>query len=86
MKYRIMKTDDGKFVAQVKRGLLDNWDDIFYAGVLGLVKYSDYKSRMGLHNNRYSDTIEACERIIEEHKRIVLRENGGNLTLIKEYD
>lgn len=86
MKYRIMKTDNGKYLAQVKRGWFSEWDDIFYAGVSGLVEYSKYKRWRGAHNNRWSETIEECERIIEAHKRNEIVESGANLTKVREYD
>lgn len=82
MKYRIMKTDTGKYVAQVKKGWLWGWDDIFYAGIEGLVEYSQFKESYGRHNNRWSDTKEECEEIITEHKRMTEVEEGKNLRKI----
>lgn len=86
MKYRIMRTDNWKYVAQVKRGWFSDWDDIFFAGSAGLVEYSKFKYKYGSHNNRYSETIEECERIIEAHKRNEIVESGRNLTKVKDYD
>lgn len=84
MKYRIMKTDNGMYVAQVKRGWLSGWDDIFFAGVAGLVEYSDFRRSYGTHNNRYSNTVEECEYAIKVHKDMERENNGENLTIVKE--
>lgn len=81
-----MKTDDGQYVAQVKKNFLSDWDDIFYAGMAGLVEYSRFKNAYGRHNGRWSDTVEECEEIIKNHKRLVEVESGGNLTPVKFYD
>lgn len=78
-----MKTDKGKYVAQVKRCFLCEWDDIFYAGVCGLVEYSAFKANYGEHNNRYSDTIGECEKIIEDHKRKEYERENKHLTQVK---
>lgn len=83
MKYRIMKTENGEYVAQVKRGWFSEWDDIFFAGIEGLVEYSKFQYKYGSHNNRYSDTIEEAENIISAHKKIY---GNQNLTKVKEYD
>ena len=79
MRYRIMKTDTGKYVAQVKRWFLP-WDDIFYAGSSGLVEYRAFKWWHGMHNNRWSDTVKECEEIIKAHKRLREVEEGHNLS------
>lgn len=81
--YRIMQTDKGKYVAQVKKGFFSDWDDIFYAGVLGLVEHSIYKLSYREHNNRYSDTIRECESIIEAHKRKEYERENKHLTQVK---
>lgn len=81
-----MKTDEGQYIAQVKKDFWSDWDDIFNAGILGLVEYSEYKRESGRHNNRWSDRIEECEEIIKEHSRRIEVESGKNLTLVKSYE
>lgn len=84
MEYRIMKTPTGKYVAQVKRNFFTGWDEIFYAGVAGLVEYSRFRTNYGTHNNRYCNTVEECKNIIKEHKRILAEESGEHLIKVKD--
>lgn len=83
MQYRIVETDDGKYIAQVKDWFLGSWDDLFVAGVAGLVRYSEYKRMFGSHNSRWSDSIKDCQENIEAYKKFLRRENGEDLSPIE---
>lgn len=92
MKFRIMKTDDGKFIAQVQEGFLGffgYWDDMFRRkgereGESCVLTYLRFRFDHGwYYNDRYCNTIAQCEDIIKCYKEDKIEEGDGTKKLVK---